>query len=150
MSRRKTTPHESLYTGARWKGFYPDVYSRTTKPWQSKVGRRNREFASMSNLLGLNTSFDDLHKRDGESPFLRNVRYMGNKQTVQRAQVTSRDGARLLGARDTGTIAAYPEQYHIEMWEGQAIEFNIESTDKMIVGGTLKIRNKEVTSVRTM
>lgn len=143
MSRRKTTPVESLYTGARWKHFYPDVYSRTTRPWQTKVGRRNREFSSFSNLLGLNTAFDDIHKRDGESPFLRNVRYMGNKQTVQRAQVTSRDGARLLGARDTGTIPAYPEQYHIEMWEGQAIEFNIEPTDKMIVGGSLNIRNKE-------
>lgn len=143
MSRRKTTPAESLYTGARWKHFYPDVYSRTTQPWQTKVGRRNREFSSFSNLLGLNTAFDDIHKRDGESPFLRNVRYMGNKQTVQRAQVTSRDGARLLGARDAGTIPAYPEQYHIEMWEGQAIEFNIEPTDKMIVGGSLNIRNKE-------
>ena len=143
MSRKKTTPYESLYSGARWKDFYPDVYSRTTKPWQTRVGRRNREFASFSNLLGLNTSFDDLHKRDGESPFLRNVRYMGNKQTVQRAQVTSRDGAKLLGARDTGTIASYPEQYQIEMWEGQAIEFNVEPTDKLIVGGSLKIRNKE-------
>lgn len=143
MSRRKTTPAESLYTGARWKGYYPDVYSRTTGPWQTKVGRRNREFASFANLLGLNTSFDDLHKRDGESPFLRNVRYMGNKQTVQRAQVTSRDGAKLLGARDTGTIPALPEQYHIEMWEGQAIEFNIEPENKMIVAATFKIRNKE-------
>ncbi|MBQ1297411.1 MAG: hypothetical protein IIY21_25430 [Clostridiales bacterium] len=143
MSRRKTTPQESMYSGARWKGFYPDVYSRTTKPWQTKVGRRNREFASFANLLGLNTSFDDLHKRDGESPFLRNVRYMGNKQTVQRAQVTSRDGAKLLGARDTGTIPALPEQYHIEMWEGQAIEFNIEPENKMIVAATFKIRNKE-------
>lgn len=143
MSRKKTTPAESLYTGARWKNFYPDVYSRTTKPWQSKVGRRNREFASLSNLLGLNTSFDDLHKRDGESPFLRNVRYMGNKQTVQRAQVTSRDGAKLLGAKDTGKYTNYPEQYHIEMWEGQAIEFNVEPTDKLIVGGSFFIRNKE-------
>lgn len=143
MARRKTTPQESLYAGSRWKGFYPDVYSRTTKPWQTRVGRRNREFASFSNLLGLNTSFDDLHKRDGESPFLRNVRYMGNKQTVQRAQVTSRDGAKLLGARDGGKLDSYPEQYHLEMWEGQAIEFNIEPTEHLITGGSLKIRNKE-------
>lgn len=142
MARKKVTPNESLYTGSRWKGFYPDVYSRTTKPWQTRVGRRNREFASFANLLGLNTAFDDLHKKDGESPFLRNVRYMGDKQTVQRAQVTSRDGARLLGARDSGTIPAYPEQYHIEMWEGQAIEFDIEPNDKLITGGSLNIRNK--------
>ena len=143
MGRAKTTPKDSLYAGSRWKPFYPEVYSRTTKPWQTRVGRRNREFASFSNLLGLNTAFDDLHKRDGESPFLRNVRYMGNKQKVQRAQVTSRDGARLLGTQNVGTIEGYPEQYHIEMWEGQAIEFNIEPTDKLIIGGSLSIRNKE-------
>ena len=143
MARRKTTPQESLYSGARWKNFYPDAYSRTTKPWQTRTGRRNREFASFSNLLGLNTAFDDLHKADGDSPFLRNVRYMGNKQTVQRAQVTSRDGARLLGVRSFGTIAAYPEQYHIEMWEGRSIEFNIEPTEHLIIGGSLRIRNKE-------
>ena len=136
MARRKVTPQESLYTGSRWKKFYPDTYSRTTKPWQTRVGRRNRENATFSNLLGLNTAFDDLHKRDGDSPFLRNVRYMGNKQTVQRAQVTSRDGAKLLGIKEYAVIDAYPEQYHIELWEGQAIEFNVEPTDKLIIGGS--------------
>ena len=143
MARRKNTPRDNLYTGSRWKPFYPDVYSRTTRAWQTRVGRRNRELASFSNLLGLNTAFDDLHKREGESPFLRNVRYMGDKQTVQRAQVTSRDGARLLGVKDYIEIASYPEQYHIEVWEGRAIEFNIEPTDHLIVGGSLNIRNKE-------
>lgn len=148
MSRKKIIPQDSLYTGSRWKRFYPDVYSRTTKPWQTRVGRRNREQTTFANLLGLNTAFDDLHKRDGESPFLRNVRYMGNKQTVQRAQVTSRDGAKLLGIKEYSAIDAYPEQYHIEMWEGQAIEFNIEPTDKLIIGGSLMIRNKEGASGR--
>lgn len=148
MGRRKTIPQDSLYAGSRWKRFYPDVYSRTTKPWQTRVGRRNREQTTFANLLGLNTAFDDLHKRDGESPFLRNVRYMGNKQTVQRAQVTSRDGAKLLGIKEYSTIEAYPEQYHIEMWEGQAIEFDIEPTDKLIIGGSLMIRNKEGASGR--
>ena len=143
MARRKTTPGEALYTGSRWKKFYPDTYSRSTKPWQTRVGRRNRENATFANLLGLNTTFDDLHKKDGESPFLRNVRYMGNKQTVQRAQVTSRDGALLLGVKEYGTLPGYPEQYHIEMWEGRAIEFDVEPTDQLIIGGTLKIRNKE-------
>lgn len=148
MSRRKIIPQDSLYAGSRWKRFYPDIYSRTTRPWGTRVGRRNREQTTFANLLGLNTAFDDLHKKDGESPFLRNVRYMGNKQTVQRAQVTSRDGAKLLGIKEYSTIAAYPEQYHIEMWEGQAIEFNIEPTDKLIIGGSLMIRNKEGASGR--
>lgn len=143
MARRKTTSTDNLYTGSRWKPFYPDVYSRTTAPWQTRTGRRNREMASFANLLGLNTTFDDLHKRDGESPFLRNVRYMGNKQTTQRAQVTSRDGAKLLGVKEYGTIEPYPEQYHIEMWEGRAIEFDIEPNDNLIIGGALSIRNKE-------
>ena len=107
MARRKTTPAESLYGGARWQGFYTDVYTRTSAPWQTRVGRRNRELASFVNLLGLNTAFDDLHKRDGESPYLRNVRYMGNKQTVQRAQITSRDGARLLGIKEETVIESY-------------------------------------------
>ena len=143
MARGKIAPQDSLYAGSRWKRFYPEPYSRTTKPWQTRVGRRNGEFSTFSNLLGLNTTFDDLHKRDGESPFLRNVRYMGNKQTAQRAQVTSRDGAKLLGAMDSESFANYPEQYHIEMWEGQAIEFEVEPTNKLIVGGSLNIRNKE-------
>lgn len=143
MARAKVNYNEALYSGARWKSYYPDVYSFTNNPWQTRTGRRNREFATFSNLLGLNTAFDDIHKRDGESPFLRNVRYMGDKQTVQRAQVTSRDGAKLLGILSKGTIEAYPEQYHIEMWEGQAIEFDIEPTDRLIIGGSLRIRNKE-------
>lgn len=143
MARKKIAPQDSLYAGARWKRFYPDVYSRSTKPWQTRVGRRNGEFSTFSNLLGLNTAFDDLHKRDGESPFLRNVRYMGDKQTAQRAQVTSRDGALLLGAMKEESFTNYPEQYHIEMWEGQAIEFEVEPTDKLITGGSINIRNKE-------
>ena len=143
MARKKITPNEALYSGSRWKPYYPDVYSRSTAPWQTRTGRRNREMASFANLLGLNTAFDDLHKKDGESPFLGNVRYMGNKQTTQRAQVTSRDGAKLLGIKDFGTLDTYPEQYHIEMWEGRAIEFDIEPTDHLIIGGILKIRNKE-------
>ena len=143
MSRRKVSPQESLYSGARWKDFYPDAYSRTTTPWQTRTGRRNREFASFANLLGLNTAFDDLHKADGDSPFLRNVRYMGDKQTVQRAQVTSRNGALLLGSMGVEELEALPEQYFIEMWEGRAIEFDIEPMDKMIVGATIRIRNKE-------
>lgn len=132
-----------MYTGARWRDFYNDAYSFTTAPWQHRTGRRNREMASFSNLLGLNTNFDDIHKNDGESPFLRNVRYMGDKQTVQRAQVTSRNGAKLLGIKSITKSTPYPEQYHIEIWEGRAIEFEVEPTDQLIVGGSIRIRNKE-------
>ena len=98
MARKKVNGYESLYSGARWQRFYPDVYTRTTKgTWQTRQGRRNYEFSTFNNLLGLNTSFDDIHKSDGDSPYLRNVRYMGEKQEIQRAQVTSRNGAELHG-----------------------------------------------------
>lgn len=143
MARRRVNPSESLYSGARWQPYYRDVYTRTTDTWQTRVGRRNRESASFANLLGLNTSFDDLHKTEGQSPFLRNVRYMGDKQEAQRAQVTSRNGAKLLGIQNTATIDGYPGQYFIEIWEGRAIEFDIEPTDHLIIGGTLTLRNRE-------
>ena len=106
MSRKKINGYESLYAGSRWQRFYPDVYSRTTQTWQTRTGRRNYEFSTFQNLLGLNTSFDDLHKSDGDSPYLRNVRYMGEKQEIQRAQVTSRNGAELLGIKGFDVIAA--------------------------------------------
>ena len=134
MARRRT--------GVKWFEYYPDVRQRTTTTWQTRQGRRNREFASFSNLLGLNTAFDDLHKKDGESPFLRNVRYMGEKQTSQRTQVTSRNGASLLTS--IGDITNYPDinegTTYLELHEGKALEFDIDFADKLI-GGMLFIRN---------
>lgn len=143
MSRKKTNWNEGMYAGARWQQFYPDAYTRTITTWQTRVGRRNSEFGTFANLLGLNTSFDDLHKSDGESPYLRNVRYMGEKEQVQRAQVTSRNGAELLGVKSYKKIAALPQEYYVEMWEGHAIEFNLEKQDGFLIGGAIEIRNIE-------
>lgn len=143
MSRKKTNWNEGLYSGARWQHLYPDTYTRTTTTWQTRVGRRNSEFGTFANLLGLNTSFDDLHKSDGESPYLRNVRYMGEKEQVQRAQVTSRNGAELLGVKSFKTIPAAEEEYFIEMWEGRAIEFDLSKNDGLLIGGAIDIRNIE-------
>jgi len=124
---------------------YPEVYARTSGAWQSRVGRRNREQSTFINLLGLNTAFDDFHKRDGESPYLRNVRYMGEKQTTQRAQATSRSGAKLLST--IGNAKEYPTQdeaqNYIEMFEGRAIEFDVEYSGKL-VGGMLYLLNTEL------
>ena len=53
MARKKINGYESLYSGARWQRFYPDVYTRTTKgTWQTRQGRRNYEFSTFNNLLG--------------------------------------------------------------------------------------------------
>ena len=143
MSRKKVNSYESLYAGARWQRFYGDVYSRTTQTWQTRVGRRNYEFSTFNNLLGLNTAFDDLHKSDGESPYLRNVRYMGEKQDVQRAQVTSRNGAELLGIKSYETTPAQKGEYYIDMWEGRAIEIDLPKKDTLLIGGAINIRNIE-------
>lgn len=148
MSRKKTTSAESLYAGARWQRFYPDTYSRTTQTWQTRVGRRNYEFSTFSNLLGLNTNFDDIHKSDGDSPYLRNVRYMGEKQEIQRAQVTSRNGAELLGIKSYDTIAAPTAEYFVEMWEGRALEIDLPKRDTLLIGGAIEIRNLEKASGR--
>lgn len=143
MSRKKVNAYESLYAGARWQRFYPDTYSRTTQTWQTRTGRRNYEFSTFNNLLGLNTAFDDIHKSDGDSPYLRNVRYMGEKQDIQRAQVTSRNGAELLGVKSYETIDAPKAEYFVEMWEGRAIEFDLPKKDTLLIGGAIEIRNLE-------
>lgn len=144
MARKKINGYESLYSGSRWQRFYPDVYTRTTKgTWQTRQGRRNYEFATFQNLLGLNTSFDDIHKSDGDSPYLRNVRYMGEKQEIQRAQVTSRNGAELLGVKSYDTTAAPKAEYYVDMWEGRALEIDLPKADTLLIGGAIWIKNTE-------
>ena len=143
MARRKITQADSMYSGARWQRLYSDVYSRSSTTWQTRTGRRNHEFSTFSNLLGLNTAFDDIHKSDGESPYLRNVRYMGEREQIQRAQVTSRTGANLLGVKDYGVIEALKPEYHVEMWEGRSLEFDLPKADTVLIGGSLEIRNLE-------
>lgn len=122
----------------------PRVYARTTDTWTTRVGKRNSEFLTFANMLGMNTAFDDLHKTDGESPFLRNVVYMGQKQKEQRAQVTSRSGARFVAS--VGDETHYPDrneaETEIELYEGKAIEFEAEFTN-ILVGGCIFVRNTE-------
>ena len=143
MARKNVTAIDNPYGGPRWGRLYPGAYQRTTNTWQTRTGRRNSEFGTFANLLGLNTSFDDLHKSDGESPYLRNVRYMGEKEQVQRAQVTSRTGADLLGIKSYRTVPAMKDEYYVEMWEGKAIEFDLPAEKGFLIGGTIKIKNVE-------
>ena len=133
MARKKISPTENIYGGPRWNVFYPDVYARRSENYQTRTGRRSREQTTFSNLLGLNTAFDDLHKSDGESPYLRNVRYMGERQTYQRAQVTSRDGAKLIatyGEEDHFNPQSEGETY-LELFEGKAIRFEMPHSDTL-------------------
>ena len=133
MARRKITPVDNPYSGPRWQRTHPDVLAFNTDNWQTRVGRRSRSQTTFANLLGLNTAFDDLHKTDGESPNLRNVRYMGEKQAYQRSQVTSRDGKSVIavyGDTDHFTKQEDGETY-LELWEGRAIRFEVPHSDTL-------------------
>lgn len=134
MARRTDAPRPFEYL--------PNVYARTSDTWGSRTGRRNTEFGAFPNLLGLNTAFDDLHKSDGESPYLRNVTYMGTKQKEQRAQVTSRPGAYRLASIGDETHFPSKDDAEIEMelHEGKAVEFEVNYTD-VLVGGCLFVKN---------
>lgn len=128
--------------GSRNFEYLPGTYARTSDTWGSRVGRRNTEYGSFANMLGLNTAFDDLHKSDGESPYLRNVTYMGTKQREQRAQVTSRPGAyRLASIGDENHFPSRDDaEFTMELYEGKAVEFEVDYQD-VLVGGCLFVRN---------
>lgn len=126
MARKKITQADSMYAGARWQPYYPDVYSRTSENWQTRTGRRNRSTTTFANLLGLNTAFDDLHRLDGESPYLRNVRYMGEKQRYQRAQVSSRSGNKFISSiGDVDKFTTKNTDAYLELYEGKVIRFRL-------------------------
>ncbi len=124
--------------------YLPGVSARTSDTWGSRVGRRNTEYGTFANMLGLNTANDDLHKSDGDSPYLRNVTYMGTKQKEQRAQVTSRPGAKFLAS--IGDENNFPKKEDAEttltLYEGKAIEFDAEFKD-VLVGGCLFVKNTD-------
>ena len=130
--------------GSRNFEYLPGTYTRTSDTWGSRVGRRNTEYGSFANMLGLNTAFDDLHKSDGESPYLRNVTYMGTKQREQRAQVTSRPGAyRLASIGDENHFPSKDDaEFTMELYEGKAVEFEVDYQD-VLVGGCLFVRNSK-------
>lgn len=142
MSRNRIAPNDNPYSGPRWQKFYPETLAYNVGNWQTRVGRRNRQQTTFSNLLGLNTAFDDLHKSDGESPYLRNVRYMGEKQNYQRAQVTSRNGAKLIctigGTFHHANLS--DGETDIELYEGKVIRFKVEH-DANLVALQLYINN---------
>ncbi len=69
--------------GAKWFEKYPGVYARTGSTWNGRPGQRDTR--ALFNLFGLNTAMDPLHKEEGESPYLTNLRFFGEKELVERA-----------------------------------------------------------------
>jgi hypothetical protein len=98
----------------------------------------------MFNLLGLDTSPDDFHKKDGSSPYLRNVRFMGEREPEQRAQVMCRKGAALLATVGEGE-AHYTEDQadnYLELRQGRAIQYELLH-NKRLTGLSLWLYNQD-------
>lgn len=125
MARRRTFPRH-------WEK-NPGVYARTTDTWTSRYYQRKQD--PIFDMLGLNTAPDDYHKKDGSSPFLTNVRYMGEREEGQRAQVMSRKGAKLVAT--LGEDEFIPNEAlgttYLEVYEGKAIEWEI-SHSRLLTG----------------
>lgn len=120
----------------------PGLYARTVDTYTTRYYSRKDD--KIFDLLGLNTSDDDYHKKLGSSPALVNVRYKGEREDEQRAQAMSRLGA---GFIDTlGENIIIPEQdqaqSYLELYEGKAIEWEL-THNRRLTGLALHIFNKD-------
>ena len=139
MARRRTP-----IRGTKIFEKYPGLYARTGDTWNNRSGQRDTkpEF----NLYGLNTAVDTIHKEAGESPFLTNIRWFGEKEGYERAQVMSRAGARYLGGKEQITVER-PEadgNAFIDLYEGKMVRYHLNTTGITVMSGIIiRIQNTE-------
>lgn len=135
MARRKTG------NPRHWERM-PNTYARTTDVWTTRYYQRKVD--PLFNLLGLNPASDDFHKKEGGSPFLKNVRFMGEREPEQRAQVMSRKGARFMGTigEDRFPRAMSLGTSYLEVYEGKAIEF-VMLHNKLLTGLSMRFQNHD-------
>lgn len=78
-------------------------------------------------LRGLSTSPDNFSKPEGSSPYLRNARYMGEREENQRAQAMSRGGAtfRSTIGEDVVQRDESTGQTYLTIYEGRAFEYSL-------------------------
>lgn len=123
----------------------PGLYQRTSDTWTTRYYQRKSD--KIFDLLGLNTAPDDYHKKAGGSPFLTNVRYMGEREGDQRAQVMSRKGAQFIATsgelelpRDMSDASAY-----LNLYEGKVIQWELQH-NRRLTGIYLHVFNKDQAS----
>lgn len=135
MARRKTN------SPRHWQK-YPNTYARTTDIWTTRY--YNRKADPQFNLLGLDTTNDDFHKKEGSSPYLANVRYMGEREENQRAQVMSRKGTEFIGTLGEDDFRRPVElgTRYIGVYEGKAIQWR-QLHNKILTGITVRLMNPE-------
>lgn len=112
---------------------HPGIYAKTSDTYTSRFYQRKQD--PHFNLLGLSTLPDDYRKPEGSSPFLTNVRYMGEREETQRAPVMSRGGARFISTIGEDKLPRNQEdgQTYLEVYEGKAIEWNL-THNKLLTG----------------
>jgi hypothetical protein len=120
---------------------HPGIYARTSDTWTTRY--YNRKSDPLFNMLGLDTNPDDFHKKDGSSPYLTNVRFMGEREAQQRAQVMSRKGALFKGTLGEDAFPRSISEGHlyINLFEGKAIEYILDH-NKLLTGVSLHLYNE--------
>lgn len=120
---------------------HPGIYARTTDTWTTRY--YNRKADPIFNMFGLCTQPDDFHKKDGSSPYLTNVRFMGEREAEQRAQVMSRRGAVFRGTLGEDRLPRLISEgnAYINLFEGKAIEW-VEDHSKLLTGILLYLYNE--------
>lgn len=111
----------------------PGIYARTSDTWTTRY--YNRKNDPIFNMFGLCTQPDDFHKKEGSSPYLTNVRFMGEREAEQRAQVMSRKGYAYRGTLGEDKFPRLKEEgnSYVSLYEGKAIEWE-EDHAKLLTG----------------
>lgn len=132
MARRRVFPRH-------WEK-HASVYARTTDTWTTRYYNRKQD--PIFNLLGLSTAPDDFHKPEGSSPYLTNIRHMGEREEEQRAQSMSRKGAELVVALGEDIFDRNPDEAntYLSLFEGRAIEWELTHSRKL-TGISLHLQN---------
>lgn len=120
---------------------HPGVPARTSDTWTTRY--YNRKADPVFNMFGLDTTPDDFHKKEGSSPYLTNVRFMGEREEQQRAQVMSRKGAVFKGTLGEDAFPRLESEgnTYISVFEGKAIEW-IADHNKLLTGVSLHLYNE--------
>lgn len=110
---------------------HPGISARTSDTWTTRYYSRKGD--PMFNMFGLHTNDDDFHKKEGSSPYLTNVRYMGEREPQQRAQVMSRNGAKFLGTLGEDVLPRSPQEgnTYVTVFEGKAVEWVFDHNKKL-------------------
>lgn len=121
---------------------YPGIYARTSDTWVTRY--YNRKADPIFNMFGLCTTPDDFHKKEGSSPYLRNVRFMGEREEEQRAQVMSRLGARFMATLGEDSFPRLESEgnVYLTVYEGRAIEWLLDH-NKLLTGLYLHLYNPD-------